>query len=106
MIVDWAENHKTFIVLNGGDDSSIQALCLKLWEFGEKLRLPFCSFVEPGCGNMMSCVGIIVPEEYFKVERRLDGYVYTMENGNEVLYAPGGTEHSFVDIIKSYPLAR
>lgn len=65
VVTDWADNHKTYVVLNGGDDSGIN----KINDLASKTGFPFIDFKEPGLGNIRTCVGIILPDEIFTMKR-------------------------------------
>lgn len=55
---EWALDHKTIIVLNGGTDENLHEL-RRLFE--KDSCFPWAYFREPALGNTLTCVGIIVP---------------------------------------------
>lgn len=58
MICNWAENHKTTIVLNGGMHEHLMDLLSKL----ESSSLIFAPFFEPGINNACTNISIILSE--------------------------------------------
>jgi hypothetical protein len=67
---DWAENHKTMIVLNGGHSASLRALYVELEALAEELQLPIASFHEDedSLDGAFTSIGIIVPESIYDSE--------------------------------------
>jgi hypothetical protein len=63
MVADWADNHKTFIVLNGGNNAMLDNTAVICSQSG----LPCTAFYEDedSLGGIRTCVGIVVPENYF-----------------------------------------
>lgn len=73
-IKEWSKNHKTIILLNGGNSSSLQ----DLYSFFEQLRkegmkLPFTKFHEDSnsLNNALTSVGIIIPEIYYSLSSKI-----------------------------------
>jgi hypothetical protein len=66
-LTDWAENHKTAIVLNGG--TSEQMLAIKHLMEHQSNAFPWGYFNEPSLDNALTCVGIILPEYIYARER-------------------------------------
>lgn len=68
-IYEWATDHKTMIVLNGGPNQSIIEINNLFNDIVSDLLFitPFTSFYEddPSLGGIMTSVGIILPEEIF-----------------------------------------
>ena len=66
---DWADNHKTMICLNGGNHAGIKNIWAQLEEIGAILQLPCGKFHEDEdtLGGLMTCCGIVVPEEIYNV---------------------------------------
>lgn len=110
IVSDWADNHKTFIVLNGGDSDNILAIHDQIRDLSHKLNLPYCHFNEPGCIGMTTCVGVVVPEKYYEAKKSSDylvsDYVYLSKNGERIAYNEDTPEYEFIELIRSYPLAR
>jgi len=66
LLYDWAENHKTMILLNGGYSETLRGL---LEMFNDKKNpYPFASFNEgeDALDGALTCVGIILPEKIYE----------------------------------------
>lgn len=63
-VVDWARNHQTIVILNGGDESRLSNL-LSLFQTQD--NFPIGAFREPALGNALTSVGIILPERIYSV---------------------------------------
>ena len=63
MVADWADNHKTFIVLNGGNNLMLDNAATICSRSG----LPWTTFYEDeeSLGGLRTSVGVVVPENYF-----------------------------------------
>jgi hypothetical protein len=63
IVADWADNHKTFIVLNGGNNQALDNVATICSQSG----LPWTTFFEDeeSLGGIRTCVGVVVPENYF-----------------------------------------
>ena len=66
MVADWADNHKTFIVLNGGNNAALKETV----DLVKDVDLPWTLFCEDdqSLGGIMTCVGVVVPENYFNAK--------------------------------------
>ncbi len=69
MVYDWGKNHKTMVLLNGGNSLNLQ----ELFDFFGELRkqgmyLPFAKFHEDeqSLGGALTYVGMIVPERHYE----------------------------------------
>ena len=62
-LFDWAEDHKTMYVLNGGTSEQMHEI-LNFFRH-ESNNLPWHYFHEPSLDNALTCIGIIVPEEIY-----------------------------------------
>ena len=65
---EWATNHKTFIVLNGGAQPDLEDIftTLELAEHNKLIDLPYAQFHEDiGLNNALTCVGIVIPSRIF-----------------------------------------
>jgi hypothetical protein len=56
---EWSREHKTMIVLNGGTSEDLNEVFQSLWAVG-LVDLPFQAFYEPGIGDALTCVGVIL----------------------------------------------
>lgn len=65
IIHDWAKNHKTTIVLNGGMHDSLMKVLhlLQEWGYHNDEALPFAPFFEPGINNALTSISIIMPQD-------------------------------------------
>ena len=65
---DWANNHKTMVVLNGGFSSELRSL---LEILNRQLILPFCEFHEEddALDGALTSVAIILPEYIYSTMR-------------------------------------
>jgi hypothetical protein len=99
---DWAENHKTFIILNGGTtNNSITTpgtLNNLLDEFKSKFpEMSIGEFYEPDLGNQLTAFCFIVDERVFKPELYPEG---------SKLHDVGGASHiELRHILEKYKLA-
>ena len=60
MVHDWAEYHKTVVVLNAGDHDALQGIAQ---DFNDpENTYPWATFVEEGIGHNLTCIGIVVDE--------------------------------------------
>jgi len=110
---DWADNHKTMICLNGGNHANIKDIWAQLQELGSVLQLPYGKFNEDEdtLGGLMTCCGIIVPEEIYAVaalrwfENDTKG---SDREGNVTIIDDVLTpfQKKLAALIRSYPLAR
>lgn len=95
-LIDWATNHKTMILLNGGYASTITDLT----EFLDNVHdndFPYASFYESEeCMNgMQTCVGIILPQRIYEMATELrntkggwDKLIIGTEKGWGTVYIP------------------
>lgn len=60
LLLTWATDHKTMIVLNGGTTENLEEFYEYLMKFND--LYPFDCFNEPGIGDAMTVVGIVLPE--------------------------------------------
>jgi hypothetical protein len=61
---EFAQHHKTFILLDGGGSNDMQRRLLEL----DDLRIPCAPFYEPDLNNSMSAIAFILPEEVYSVD--------------------------------------
>jgi hypothetical protein len=80
LVADWADNHKTFIVLNGGNNLMLDNTANICAYSG----LPWTTFYEDeeSLGGLRTCVGVVVPENYFNA-------TYSAANGFETVDIDG-----------------
>lgn len=73
---DWAQNHKTMILLNGGYSASLREL-IKLFDSSEN-PYPWAYFneSEEAADGLLTCVGIVLPEKIYETAKALrDGNI-------------------------------
>jgi hypothetical protein len=119
---EWANNHETIIICNGGNSASLAGLREQLAHYGTLYKLPTISFNEDeqSLNGALTATAIVVPEHFYDVEYRAVGladgttsewYEHTNETGKITCY---GTHHadstpspefSFIKLLKSYRLA-
>ncbi|QXO11786.1 hypothetical protein pEaSNUABM44_00090 [Erwinia phage pEa_SNUABM_44] len=66
MLYDWAYDHETTVVLNGGMHDSLMEVLNQLqeWEHHNANEvLPFAPFFEPGINNALTSISIIMPQD-------------------------------------------
>lgn len=118
MIKDWAVNHKTIVVCNGGNQQSLNEL--KEFFSNKDNLYPWTSFIEDeqslNCAT--TAVGIILPPEVYDVKVEFDvdpqtkerKKVFVHENKEKNMYFrfndPDSYIYQLIDKVKSAPLAR
>jgi hypothetical protein len=114
----WATIHKTFIVLNGDDNSQLMNGAFHTTAM--QPVLPWRAFIEPGLGNIVTCVAVIVPEEYFNATWRAGDalgspeYFESVKYGSKFTAEPNTRTNSskelsifnFIKLLKGSNLAR
>lgn len=72
MLFDWAINHKTTIVLNGGMQSDL----LYIEDLLEYSKFPWASFREErdALNGALTNIGIILPEYVYNAPKYIDGH--------------------------------
>jgi hypothetical protein len=106
--INWISTHKTYIILNGGDSQSIYDLYSNIAGICSRLNLPYSKFNEPGCNNMMTCVGAVIPARYFAAEydtTNRDVYLSIIGSLYNV-YGVDSDEYDLIKLIKSCQLAK
>lgn len=117
---DWAENHKTIIICNGGNQAMLEDLFTKLIDPCHALQLPLVKFYEDeqSLGGALTSVALLVSEMLYDTKFLAgapsgqpglvpDGpacYVYEADNVR-VEYKEGTPEFALIALIKSYRLA-
>lgn len=112
MVAEWADNHKTFITLNGGNFEGI----VHSLDVLDKVDFPYCTFHEDHaslCG-LMTCVAVVLPEGIFNarwVETYAGGHwrsEFNRPDGSRVTHMFDDTEPEaqLIKHLRSCPLAR
>jgi hypothetical protein len=76
---DWANNHKTFIILNGGTTNNNQLCYGTLNQYKETLinnGITIADFHEPDLGDQLTAVVFIVDEKVFDLKKYPDFSIY------------------------------
>ena len=100
---DWATDHKTIIVLNGGNSQSLLNILDVLSTMSNALSLPCVSFYEDGVSMelMRTAVGIVVPESIYTLSRLPRG---DDDCGGDARLTPS-TEAQLSDFLSTFRLA-
>jgi hypothetical protein len=61
---EFADNHKTFILLDGGGSNDMQYRLLEL----DDLEIPNAVFHEPDLNNSLSAIAFILPEDVYGID--------------------------------------
>lgn len=97
---DWASNHKTFIILNGGNMASLQERATIVQNSG----LPYVTFSEDeqSLGGIMTTVAVVVPENIFSAVPvdNMGGF----DLGNYYYQTPVGRESEFAAVDTYFPV--
>ena len=102
MVYDWADHHKTMIVTNGGYSENLELVLQSL----EKTGYPFAYFREPGIGNALTCIGVILPEMcYNNPYLRFEENVVT-EHDVQIETGLNPFQWRLAKTISKFPLAR
>lgn len=74
-LMDWAENHRTMICLNGGNGAELRSIFGQVAWLASQLELPFQKFHEDeqSLDGALTCVAIIVPEYIYQGAAELRG---------------------------------
>lgn len=101
-LLDWSINHKTMIVTNGGMTEHLEPIIPII----EASGLPWAAFYEPGIGNALTCIGVIVPERLYSadISRLTPNNWFTRLFGAKCEFTPA--ELDFIKMLKSKPLAK
>ena len=108
VLYDWANNHKTMIVLNGGDSQSIAELYELLAPLAKEGFFPFAKFSEDerSLNNALTCVGVVLPESIY--DHDLKAELQTIQYGvaADVGEIPLSFNGRFKQLISQYHLAK
>jgi len=117
---NWSHDHKTIIVLNGGEGRSISEMLEVTKPFAAKNDLPYAEFFEDeGLGNIRTGFGIVLPEEIFNA--RADSQTINFQQSyyfdtipeqegsafpvDRLVYMEGTVEYNFLQLLKQKRLA-
>jgi len=120
-LIEWADHHKTVIVLNGGANQDIldKYLFLSRETGAFNFTAPFASFSEDdySLGGVMTAVGIVLPEEiYNAVDQRnipsnfetltTEAFYFIKDGDIKNIYPKNCPEWRLISMLKSCSLAR
>jgi hypothetical protein len=94
-LIDWADDHQTIIVLNGGYHENLNAIYEQLKPISAELELPIIKWAESkaALNGATTAVGIVVPQSIYDLDR--DG----------IFESPDGPVASLYKLINSYRFA-
>jgi hypothetical protein len=104
LLYDWAQNHKTTIVLNGGNCADLKNLFLSLRALCDELGFPYTSFQEDeqSLNGAITCVGVVLPARIYETAS-------LMRTSSEVVDVPGEpltwVEEQLIGILNNHSLA-
>ena len=115
MVADWADHHKTFIVLNGGDLKSMRTSHVTL----ETCGFPFVAFHESpdALGGIMTTIAVVLPESIFNARHREPDLMMSLRDPEPVYqyvdpasaqitaYYPGHRQYELIKLLKASRLA-
>ncbi len=111
VVEEWADKHKTFIVLNGGDNDGVKAARDIVFASG----FPCISFSEPGLRSLESCVVVVLPENVFNATKPgpeykdfsfpTDVYIHVDEAGGITTYYPNHPHYALIQLLRGSRLA-
>ena len=89
-LLKFAREHKTWVILNGGDHNAL----VDLYEFFCHIDNPyeFAKFHEPGLNNALTSISILLPEKMYDLKAQEIGKALlagdTLDETGALLYAP------------------
>lgn len=86
-LFDYAQNHKTTVVLNGGMDCDMQKFLknLEYWDLNGD-AFEFAPFYEPGIGNALTSISVLVPDTAVITMQDLRKYQQYQQESKEIAY--------------------
>jgi hypothetical protein len=109
-VEDWADNHKTFITLNGGNNAGI----LEASEIVVRSGLPFAFFREDeqSLGGILTSCAVIVPDYIYdaKFDKESSAtwkdtyYVYSTDT-QSISYGPTHPSYEIIHLLRNSRLA-
>jgi hypothetical protein len=107
MVYDWAKDHKTFIVLDGGNSKSLTQSTDIIFDAG----FPFETFCEDkdSLERLHTCTVVILPEYIFGAKLASDGMNYIFQDAFKVepaiVTGPGDATYNIIKLVTSSRLA-
>lgn len=111
MYRNWAVNHRTIIICNGGNSAMLEDVFSTLAEHAEQYELPLVKFYEDeqSLNNALTSVAIVVPARFYdakfvKGQEGLGDWYVNVENPSD-FFQEGSPEFAFISFLKSFRLA-
>ena len=111
LVESWADDYKTFVTLNGGNDASIK----EATEIISKADFPWVTFSEDdkSLGGIQTCVGVVLPEFIFASRLKpadkiseLPYYIYKAADFDYKINCVGSAHYDIIKLVTTAPLAR
>lgn len=118
MRIDWGKNHKTIIILNGGNCWELSLIVNKLKEYTSNYPWAYFKEDSDSLNNALTCVSIVVPENIYNVKQKefmelkdiksthVSKYYIENKDGSKIDQFLSPEEEFVFELIKSKPLAR
>lgn len=106
-VENWAKNHKTFIVLDGGNSKML----LNATQIISKSDFPFETFCEDAdsLNNLHTCTAVILPDYIFGARLMEDGVTYMYQHptypSKNTKFCPGEKNYDLIKLVTSSRLA-
>lgn len=110
IVSEWADKHKTFVVLNGGNCERLLEI-IKLVD-DSNLQWAYFREDEVSLGGLITAVAVIVPENIFNVKSGIDLFgqpYYKSQDVDGRDFDPirvGDPRYDFVNVLKTARLAQ
>ena len=113
---EWADNWKTFIILNGGttntktsleDGIPFGSLNKHMLTLGLDIKIPFATFYEPDLGDQLTAIVFIVDERVFNKTKYPDPQPFATEEEQLLFMESIGGERNYKlrEFLKQFRLA-
>ena len=111
MYKKWAEDHKTIIILNGGNAQSLEDTYTRLVSWADELEFPVVKFHEDerSLNGALTSVACVLPEDWYGAQLFLDDRIEYSCDGHTRAYVKGdqntGPIFELLSYLKSHRLA-
>ncbi len=113
---DWADNWKTFIILNGGttntktsieDGIPYGTMNKHMLTLGLDIKIPFATFYEPDLGDQLTAIVFIIDERVFNKTKYPDPQPFATEDEIKMFMESigGETNYKLREFLKQFRLA-
>jgi hypothetical protein len=112
VLFDWARDHKTIIVLNGGTRSDVEKTYFRLKELCIPLGLPFSFFHEDddSLGGIVTCCAAVIPEVLYGATPlpapTENSFAFIRPGEPQISFWEDTPEWELIRLIRSFNLAR